>query len=354
MRHACRTAHDTDDRAGYGRGVTRWVVDRVVHFEPGDLVHAGDVHFGFHVRAGQHYLIAHPRHFLGLVGEADSLVWTMAAGPVLATVPNIVAELEYPMYVDTLPDGSLLVSNMGNARLYRVDLGAKTARVLVDGHALGMVDMGNCVVDDEGLIWVNEVTGNRLWQFDDAGRVVLVLGDGTPGFQVADAAFEEAEFSWIYDIRRGPGGLLYVLDSQNFALRVVDIAARRVTTIAGTGCPGYGGDGGDARQATFGSDPAAPFDGPISLSIDEDGNAYVGDRYNHVVRMIEHDTGVITTIAGRPDVDEARANDPAQRDPLRLNLPQISSMDYADGHLFVPTDLTGNGGDLAVLRRATD
>ena len=34
-----------------------------------------------------------------------------------------------------------------------------TARLLVDGHALGLIDMGNCVVDDDGYIWVNEVTG---------------------------------------------------------------------------------------------------------------------------------------------------------------------------------------------------
>lgn len=50
---------------------------------------------------------------------------------------------------------------------------------------------------------------------------------------------------WIYDLRRGPDDRLYVLDSRNFALRVIDPAAGRVTTVAGTGTSGYSGDGGD-------------------------------------------------------------------------------------------------------------
>ena len=110
---------------------------------------------------------------------------------------------------------------------------------------------------------------------------------------------------------------------------MIDIAAQRVHTLAGNGAPGYSGDGSDARSATFGSDPTAQFDGPISLSLDEAGNAYVGDRFNHVVRMIERDSGIITTIAGRPDIDSECANDPAERDLLRVNLPEISSMDYS-------------------------
>jgi hypothetical protein len=335
-----------------GPAVTRWIVERIVHFEPGEVVKGGCVHFGFHDRDGRQYAIQHQRHFLGLVGDDDRLVWTAAARPVLDGTPNIAVDLEFPMYVDALPDGTLVVSNFGSARLYRLDSEAMKAELLVDGHELGMVDMGNCVVDDEGFVWVNEVTGCRVWRFDPAGHPVETLGDGSPGFQPEAAGFAEVGFGWIYDIRRGPDGCIYVLDSGNFALRVIDIAARSVRTLAGTGAPGYTGDGGDARSATFGSDPSARFDGPISLSIDEAGNAFVGDRQNHVVRMIERESNVVTTIAGDAVGDREQANDPAERDPLRLNLPEISSMDHDRGRLFVPTDLAGDSGDLVVLRRA--
>lgn len=331
--------------------VAGWGVERIVHFEPGEFVKSGLAHFGFHLPDRRYCAISHQQHYLGLIGEDGRPVWTAAPGPVLEGVPNIAADLDFPIYVDMLPDEALLVANFGNARLFRIDPETKSARLLLDGHEFGLADMGNCVVDNEGCIWINEVKGCRVWRFDPTGRPLETLGDGVAGFQTDEVSFDAVRFNWVYDLRLGPDGSLYVLDSKNFTLRVIDPRARSVRLLAGTGASGYSGDGGPARNATFGSDPTATFDGPISLSLDEAGNAYVGDRFNHVVRMIERETNIISTIAGRPEVDRTVANDPSERDPLRLNLPTISSMDYHDGHLFVPTDLAGDSGDLAVLSR---
>jgi hypothetical protein len=332
--------------------VAGWVVERIVHFDAGDFVKSGLAHYGFHARDGRCYAIAHQHHYLGLVGPDDCVEWTVAPQPVLEGVPNIAADLEFPIYVDLLPDGTLVVSNFGNARLYRIDPEARSAQLLVDGQEFGLVGMGNCVVDDEGSIWINEVSGCRVWRFDQAGRPLETLGDGVPGFQAETVSFDAVKFSWVYDLRRGPDGNIYVLDSKNFALRVIDIASRSVRPLAGNGTPGYTGDGADARSAGFGSDPAAKFNGPISLSLDETGNAYVGDRFNHVVRMIERHSGIISTVAGRHDASADAGNDPTERDPLQLNLPMISSIDYDRGRLFVPTDLVDGSGDLIVLRRS--
>lgn len=81
-----------------------------------------------------------------------------------------------------------------------------------------------------------------------------MLGDGTPGFQSDPVSFGESRFNWIYDLRRGPESTIYVLDSRNFAVRVVDVTRRRVHTIAGDGRPGCEGAGGDPRYARFGAD----------------------------------------------------------------------------------------------------
>ncbi len=243
-----------------------------------------------------------------------------------------------------------MVSNFGSAQLHRVDLLKMEAELFVDGPALGMRDAGNCVVDDDGFVWLNEVTGCRIWRFDPAGTPVLTLGDGTPGFQSEPADFASVRFHWIYDIRRGPDGNIYVLDSRNFAVRMIDLPGRHVRTLAGRGQAGYAGDGGDARSATFGSDPGARFDGPISMSLDEEGNIFVGDRHNHVVRMIHRKSGVISTIAGRRDSIKGQRNEEQEGNPLNLNLPEISSMDYHDGRLLVPTDITDDTGDLIVMR----
>jgi hypothetical protein len=331
--------------------LNRWGVERIVHFRPGDLVRDGFAHFGFHDRKGRLYVIQHQKHFLGLVDGDDGLTWTMASRKVFDGVPNIKAELQFPIYVDSLNDGRLVVSNFGDGRLFSVDASKMKAEIFVDGPSLGIKHAGNCVVDSDGCVWLNEVDGCRVWRFDPAGNPILTLGDGKPGFQTKEIGFDEVKFNWIYDIRRGPDGNIYVLDSKNFALRMIDVSRLRVKTLAGTGKGGYDGDGGHARQATFGSDPSSPFDGPISLSLDENGNMFVGDRYNHVVRFINRETGTIQTIAGRHKIDSEWDNIPGEVDPFNLYLPKISSMDYHAGRLYVPTDLDSESGDLAVLRK---
>jgi hypothetical protein len=67
--------------------------------------------------------------------------------------------------------------------------------------------------------------------------------------------------------------------------------------------------------------------------------------------MIQKKSHTITTIAGNHHSVKGKDNNLEEQDPLRLNLPEISSMDYYDGHLFVPTDLSPETGDLAVLRK---
>jgi streptogramin lyase len=286
----------------------------VVHFEPGEFLKEGSSHFGFRDEEGRLLAIDHARHRFALVGGDGLVELTAGEAPFLENVPHVTVELRFPMYGDVLDDGTLVVSNL-DGRLYRIDAARRRAELLVDGPALGMADMGNCVVDADGFVWVNEVTGCRLWRFDPQGRPALRLGDGTAGFAAERVDFESARFSWIYDIRRAPDGRIYVLDSRNYALRAVDPAGRCVETLA-TG---------------FGSDPSARYDGPISLAVDETGTAYVGDRWNHVVRIVGLG-GEVETIPG-------------------LSLPAISSMDYHAGELFVPTDLADRSGDLYVLRR---
>jgi len=275
----------------------------------------------------------------------------VAARPVFEGVPNIAGELSFPIYIDSLLDGTLVVSNFGDSRLFKVDPSCMEARLFFDGSAAGMKHAGNCVVDDQGFVWVNEVEGCRIWKLDPSGRPVLTLGNGEPGFDAGVTDFEGARFNWIYDIRRGPDGNIYVLDSKNFAIRMIDVRASHVHTIAGTGKAGYEGDGGDPRLATFGSDPSARFDGPISLSVDEVGNVYVGDRFNRVVRMIDRRANVISTIAGNTSSRTEEENIPNERDLLALRLPKISSMDYFNERLYVPTDLEEDTGDLIVLRK---
>lgn len=68
--------------------------------------------------------------------------------------------------------------------------------------------------------------------------------------------------------------------------------------------------------------------------------------------MIERKSGIITTIAGNPEIVPGKMNNPGETDPAKLNLPLISSMDYYNGRLFVPVWYPEkNASDLIVLRK---
>lgn len=287
------------------------------------------------------------RHWVGRLGKDDEFLWTAGVRPDVTTGFHMDADFVRPMFLTESPDGSLLISCDGSARIFRLDLNARAVRLFVDAGALGLKDISSTVHDEQGDLWVSEVTGCRIWHLDPGGRVIETVGDGQPGFQTESVPFGRARFGWIYVMKKGPDGRLYVLDSTNFAVRRIDVRGRTVQTIVGTGRPGYTGDGGDAKQATLGGNSGEQFDGPYGLCVDEQGNLFIADTGNHVVRMVDASTNVISTIAGRPDVVAHRRNDPHQADPLELNLPKLSALDYHDGRLFVPEW----DGDLIILKR---
>lgn len=272
------------------------------------------------------------------------MLWTAGSNPLEEGDFHLDVDLSKPSFVTSDVDRALLVVSSGNNKIYKIMPEMKRVSLYLDADEFGLKDIHNCVYDLNGNVWVNEVTGCRVWQFDQQGRPLQTLGNGQPGFQRETVSFDQVKFNWIYDLRRGCDGNIYVLDSKNFAVRMIDIIKEEVSLVAGTGEGGYTGDGGDALKATFGCNSDEDFDGPWSLSLDEKGNIFVGDTQNHVVRMIKRATNTIYTIAGNPDIEPKR-NDPEESDPLKLNLPLICSMDYYNGRLFIPEW----DGDLIIL-----
>jgi hypothetical protein len=309
---------------------------------------------------GNHYVDDYEGNWIGCLDPVGKLKWS--AGP--ANVPDFVTAnsdmhidvpLNHPAHVEGLSDKSVIVTCFGDNKVYKIMPEKRTTFVLIDALKIGLRDIGYCELDSDGNIWANEITGCKIWQFSPNGEPKQVLGNGEPDFQKEAVSFDEVQFNWVYDIRTGPDGNIYVLDSKNFSVRMIDIKNRLVRRIAGTGEAGYTGDCGDALLATFGSSSASGteegdakvFDGPWAMSVDEERNIFVGDTHNHVVRMIESDLNIITTIAGKHKCERGRRNDPGERDPFKLNLPVICSMDYHKSRLFVPEF----DGDLVVLKK---
>lgn len=323
-----------------------WRIERRLRYTPDRRIVAGLPQFGFHTRAGV-YVVEFAAGWIGLVA-GGGVAWTVgAADPGLATRHEMVP-FDLPRFVAALDPSTVVVTD--SSRLYRIDLAGLAVTVLACAGELGVVEVGNAVPAPDGHIWVNDIVGHQVVELDAAAEVVRRFGDGSAGFQSGTVSGRVARFGHVYDLRCGPGGLVYVLDSTNYAVRVIDPAADTVTTVCGDGAPGSRGDGGPAVDARLGGDAAADFDGPWSLALDGLGDVYVGDTHNHAVRRIDAQSGRITTVASAGmDAPPAEPDDGGPQEPAAL-FTKICGLDLdpVSGRLFVP-DWVGEATDELVV-----
>ncbi len=120
------------------------------------------------------------------------------------------------------------------------------------------------------------------------GTITTFAGTGTAGFGGDGGQATAAQLSDPRTIAVGSVNL-YIGDRGNHRIRRVDLATGTITTLAGTGVSGFGGDGGPAT--------AAQINSPMGLAIGS-GNLYFGDTTNQRVRRVDLATGTITTLAG--------------------------------------------------------
>jgi sugar lactone lactonase YvrE len=135
-----------------------------------------------------------------------------------------------------------------------------------------------------------------------AATVTTLVGTGVAGFS-------DTQVNNPYGMAIGPDGGLYFCDLGNQRIRRLDLATKKMTTIAGTGKAGYTGDGGPATEATL----AAPHE----ILFDRAGDLYIAERDNHVIRKVNMKTGIISTVAGTGMAGFAGDGGPAVRAQLR-------------------------------------
>src|SRR5206468_4858990 len=115
-----------------------------------------------------------------------------------------------------------------------------------------------------------------------------IAGDGACSYSGDTGPAKTARLNDPVGVALDLSGNLYIADLGNYRIRRVS-SDGIITTIAGTGTPGYSGDGGPATNAQLNS--------PIGLAVDSVGNIYIGDLGCRCVRRVATN-GVITTIAG--------------------------------------------------------
>jgi streptogramin lyase len=122
------------------------------------------------------------------------------------------------------------------------------------------------------------------------GTIDTFAGSGRKGYAGDGGPAAEARLDQPFHCDLDAAGNLYVAEAGNHCVRRVDRKTGTITTVAGSGSKGYGGDGGPATKATLNE--------PYAVAVDGNGDLYIVDRLNAVVRKVDGKTGVITTVAG--------------------------------------------------------
>jgi sugar lactone lactonase YvrE len=126
--------------------------------------------------------------------------------------------------------------------------------------------------------------------FAAAPTITTVAGTGEKGFAGAGGSATQAKLDQPFGVTFDRAGNLYFSDTGNHRIRRVDAMTGVITTVAGNGKKGFGGDGGPAT--------AAMLNEPYGLCFDRGDNLYVVDRLNFCIRKVDAKTGAISTVAG--------------------------------------------------------
>jgi DNA-binding beta-propeller fold protein YncE len=188
--------------------------------------------------------------------------------------------------------GNLYVADIGNHRIRRIDTQTGTIASIAgngrkqlppDGsQALGQPILGPRALEVVGrTLWIALREGNSIWRLDlDSGVIRRVAGTGKSGYTGDGGPPLEATFAGPKGIAATSEGLVYVADTENQAVRLVDTNADRIDTVGGRGpkARGFAGKIGPALEAKF--------DRPHGICVGPDGTVYLGDTNNHRVRRL--------------------------------------------------------------------
>jgi DNA-binding beta-propeller fold protein YncE len=191
-----------------------------------------------------------------------------------------------------------------------------------------------------GDLLIVEYKGGRVLQIDRQGMLTLAAGCGRTGFSGDGGPPQSAEFNAMHSLAVAPTGLAYLADTLNHRVRVLDIERGRLSTFAGSGRPGFSGDGGQASDAQF--------KGIYCVAIDPPGQRlFLADLENKRIRAIDLRTGIVSTVAGNGKVgvptDGAKATEAPLVDPRAVTVDRSGNIYILErgGNALRVVDATG-------------
>lgn len=248
------------------------------------------------------------------------------------------ASMASPSAVAIGADGSLYISDPGNARIRKVNPDGMIATIAGNGVFGSTGDGGPALkasfqgpqeiaLDAGGNVYVADQNNSTIRKITTGGIITTVAGSAiSAGYSGDNGPATKALLAGPIGVAVDRAGNLYIADSGNNVIREVSAATGNISTIAGTGKPGFGGDGGGALSAMFNN--------PKGVAVDSSGNLLIVDGDNNRVRRIS--AGNISTIAG----STLLIGDGGSSISARLSNPSGVAVDSA-GNLYI-ADLAAN------------
>ncbi len=221
----------------------------------------------------------------------------------------------------------ILLAITSSAQVISTFAGNGVAATLGDGLSPTAASFNNLAAvyfHTTGDFYIVEYSGSVIRKISSTGVVSTFAGNGVAGYGGDGGPATAASFNHPIDILADYSGNFYVIDNGNQRIRKIN-AAGIITTIAGNGIPGYTGDGGPATAATLHD--------PSRMTIDGAGNIYFADAVNNVIRKIST-AGIISTVVGNGTPAFAGDGGPATGaslwQPLGVTLDGNGNMYVAD------------------------
>jgi uncharacterized protein (TIGR03437 family) len=283
--------------------------------------------------AGNLYVADSVNHRIRRITPAGSIT-TMAGGGDLGDgAPATAARFYFPRAIVADQSGSLYVADHDDRRIRRLSPDGLIRTVAGDGTVGNKGDGGPAAaasfnslfataIDSAGNLYVADISSHRVRKISTSGIVSIVVGTGRAGFSGDGGPATAAQLYSPSGLAFDTAGNLYISEAGNARVRRVTPAGI-ITTFAGDGTKGYGGDGGPAT--------AAQMKEPCRLTFDSAGNLYIADRADQRVRRVSP-SGIITAVAGNGTIGGGGDNGPATA--AQLQYPAGLTID-AGGNLYI-------------------
>ena len=278
--------------------------------------------------------------------------------------PAAEAQLDRPYGVAVDASGHVYVADRYNNRIRRIGPDGTISTFAGTGVSGYGGDGGPAVeaqlssprglsVDASGHVYVADTVNHRIRRIGPDGTISTFAGTGVAGYGGDGGPAIEAQLDAPIGVAVDGSGIVYVADALNYRIRRIGPDGT-ISTFAGTGVSGDGGDGGPAT--------GAQLDIPIGVAVDAEGNVYVADLDNHRIRRIGPN-GTISTFAGTGESgyggDGGAAVDARLADPWDVAVDAEGNVYVADGDnhrirrigrdgtisTFAGTGVRGYGGD---------